>query len=285
MDVTALLNLRVFVKDMVPSPKSAKLMDARSKRKGISKECAVSLGFMVLESHFSLSKTDGPSFVRTFAEAHFREISASSHVSATAHQENESQSSSHDTSSIANDSSYQNSNDVAQQSVNCYSNTFYDPLPHPNASFANSPMDWTNQASHYGPYPPDFAPQLQPFPYQQQYPSQPQPWMMPSTDMAAPTTMEIPYVYYEPGSSQRNTFSPEAEPLEPICDATSFLRRDSMASSNLQHHQERRHPPPRYFTHPGGDAASGHNDELSLQDLEFPDDEDLSVIGGPHTEV
>lgn len=44
MDAIALLSLKVFAKDMEPSPKNVKLMDAPNKRREISKECVVSLG-------------------------------------------------------------------------------------------------------------------------------------------------------------------------------------------------------------------------------------------------
>lgn len=200
--------------------------------------------------------------------------------------------------------SNQPSTNIHQQSGNVYGNPYFDHVPYPNALFTSPSMEWTNQPFSYRPYLPGVAPQQQPILYQQQYPVH-QPWLTPTVPLASSQieanpslmTFEAPNVYYDPGSFERNAFSLETESLEPISDATSFLRGDSVASVNIYHYHERSsgnhplHNPP----FPGDDPTSaatihpppGHFDELSLQDLDFPDDDDddLSIIGGPRTEV
>jgi hypothetical protein len=282
MDVIVLSSPRVFVNVMVQNPKNVKLMDAPNKRKEISKECAVSLELVVIVSRLSFRKLMHRPFpLFPFAEAHFRESSAPNKTATVLHTLMNSSVSSppHDTniSIMIHVSSYQTNGNIDQQSGNYCNNPYYDHLPHPNTSLS------------YGV--PALAPQ--PFPYQQPYPAQQQAWLMPSNEPpsnqyipdAALAATEVPNVYYDPGSLERNTFSPETEPLEPICEATSFLRRDSIASLNI-HHQLESHPsPPR--GHPNAPATSavrGSDDELSLPNLDGPDD-GLSVMGGPYMEV
>lgn len=231
------------------------------------------------------------SFLLPHTEAHFRQVTVSNQA-ATVHSEmDSSMSSSHGTGPSVPTSIRYPSSHFNPPSGDFYVNPYYDSTPHPNESFASSPMNWTHQAASYGPpqYP-SFSQPPQHFPYPQPYSPAPQePWSGNPQFTANPTngtTVDVPNIYYDPGSLERNTFAPETEPLEPICDATLFLRRqDSLPVP----------PPPPLLRHGNfprtvADAVPRqhpYGNDLSLQDLDFPvdDDDDLSVIGGPHAEV